>query len=52
MLSDYKTAVNKNSKKFVKSRDGVKKISNKPKVGMVVWTSLQSSHNIKCIMLC
>ena len=28
MLSDYKTALNKNSKKFIKSRDGVKKISN------------------------
>lgn len=28
----------------------VKKNSNKPKVGMAVWTSLHSSHNIKGIM--
>ena len=27
-------------------------ISNKPKVGIAVWTSLHSSHNIKDIILC
>ena len=36
MLSDYKTEVNKNSKKFIKSRDGVKKISNKPRVATIL----------------
>ena len=29
-----------------------KNISNKPEVGMVEWTSLQSNHNINGIMFC